>query len=80
MLSTKTGAKVHKVQTKNVGRKVSVFKKLDEKLLYMRLNTIPPPNDAIANDVVYLNFCSVIVQGKAEPKPRLVKTIKLCLI
>ena len=77
MLSTKTGAKVHKVQTKDVGRKMSVFKKLDEKLLYMRLNTIPLPNGAIANDVIYLNFCSVVVQGKPEPKARLLKTIKL---
>ena len=43
----------------------TVAKKLEDKLLFLRLNQIPKAEDAIADDVEYHRVCWVLLQRKA---------------
>ena len=48
------GGLLHQVETKETGKlMLSVSGKLSDKSFHRRLNTIPSPEDAIANDVLY---------------------------
>ena len=59
--------KIHKVSYKTTGPKMlAVAKKLEYKLLFLRLNQIPNAEDAIANDVQYHRMCWVLAQRKAN--------------
>ena len=52
--------KVHKVEYLETGHKMlAVAKQLNDKSIYMRLNSIPNASDAVANDVVYHLKCWV---------------------
>ena len=57
---------VHKVSYKTTASKMfTVAKKLEDKLLFLRLNQIPNAEDAIADDVEYHRVCWVLLQRKA---------------
>ena len=46
---------------------LSVYGKLSDKSFHRRLNTIPSPEDAIANDVLYHNLCWASAKKKSVP-------------
>ena len=48
----------HKVKTTRKGlRMIQVAKEIEDKSFFIRLNTIPNPEDDLANDVIYHQFC-----------------------
>ena len=63
---------VHKVRTRNIGRKMSsLSEKVDDELFYMRLNTIASSTDAIANDLVYHNVGFLLREKLSQNSPLL---------
>ena len=49
---------------------LKIAKKLDDKQFFLRLNSIPNAEDAIANDVKYHLSCWVTAQRNAQPSIR----------
>lgn len=57
------GGKLHKVCFKRTGEKMlEVASKLPDRSFFLRLNSIPNANDAVANDVQYHLTCWVVAQ------------------
>ena len=67
MICQKEGGKLRKVAVKLTDkRNLDVTKCLFSKYFFLRLNTIPLAEDAIANDVEYHLKCCVAVQRKVQ--------------
>ena len=67
MICQKERGKLRKVAVKSTGkRKLDVVKCLSNKDFFLRLNTIPLAEDAIANDVEYHLKCWVAVQREVQ--------------
>ena len=63
----KSGVETHKVMTKRKGiGMIQIASKLDDKDFFIRLNTLPDPADAVANDVLYHQECWVYKQREAN--------------
>ena len=60
---TKTSEDTHKVKTMRKGlRMLQVAKEIKDKSFFIWLNTIPNPEDAFANDDIYLQSCWIYKQ------------------
>ena len=63
------GGTLRKVMLKETGRKMlSASKLLKDKGFFLRRNTIPNADDAVANDVLYHLTCRVLAQRKSSEK------------
>ena len=63
IICQKEGGKLHKVCLKKTGEKMlEVAKKLSDRSFFLRLNSIPNADDAIANNVQYISVCWVLAQ------------------
>ena len=61
--------------TKATGRNMLVVaEKLDDKSIFIHLNTISKADDAIANDLIYHNLCWAKTKKKELPKSKPVET------
>ena len=73
-----SGGKCHKVQfMKTVEKFLEIASQLEDKSLYIRLNSICIASDAVANDVIYHLDCWVKVQRKVKPKSTDLQEINL---
>ena len=63
----KTSDDTHKVKTMRKGiRVLQVAKEIEDKGFFIRLDTIPNPEDAFADDVIYYQSCWIYKQREAS--------------
>ena len=73
MICQKEGGKLRKIAVNSTGKRMlDVAKFLSNKDFFLRLNTIPLAEDAIANDVEYHLKCWVVIQrATSERQPNI---------
>ena len=81
IICPKEGGVLHKVMTKEKRLKLlRVAAKLTDRNLFIRLNTLSDPTDAVANDVQCHQLCWIYAQRDAQPPKDKVLNQKHCVM